>query len=118
MGGGMRQVGVIAAAGLIALEKMPSRLHEDHDNARRLAEALAELRHFEVDLSAVQTNIVVANLNGVSSSGLVEILRGENVLAVPIRPQQVRFVTHRNITLQDIDRAISVLQRLDGQGLA
>jgi len=62
LGGGMRQVGVLAAAGLIALEQGPRRLHEDHANARLLAEALSHMEGVEIDLDAVETNIVIFRL--------------------------------------------------------
>ena len=62
MGGGMRQAGVLAAAGLIALEKMPARLQEDHDNARLLAEGLAEIKGIKIDAKKVRTNILVFNI--------------------------------------------------------
>ena len=64
LGGGMRQAGVLAAAGLIALEQMPARLHEDHANARLLAEALSHIEGVEIDLDAVETNIVIFRLTG------------------------------------------------------
>jgi threonine aldolase len=116
MGGGMRQAGIIAAAGLIAINEMPARLVEDHENARLLAEALVELQHFDLDLSSVQTNIVVCDLNKAGSSEVIEALSQQGVLAVPIGPAQIRFVTHRNVSREDALKAIEVLRRLDQEG--
>jgi threonine aldolase len=113
MGGGMRQAGIIAAAGLIGIEQMPSRLADDHEHARLLAEALKELEHFDVDLNSVQTNIVICNLGGCSSSGVIDALVEQGVLAVPIAPSQIRFVTHRCVSREDILKAINVLRKLD-----
>ena len=89
LGGGMRQVGVLAAAGLIALETMPARLHEDHANARLLAEALAQMEGVAVDLDTVETNIVIFRLTGgLSTSEVVARLRP--VAFWPARSEQTR----------------------------
>ena len=112
MGGGMRQVGVLASAGLIALEQMPQRLGEDHENARRLAEALSELPGIDVDLPNVQTNIVVADLAHLDSMKFLKLLRQSGVLAGPTGVRQVRFVTHKDVSREDIDMSIQTLQRL------
>jgi len=101
LGGGMRQAGVIAAAGLIALEEMPRRLHEDHANARLLAEGVAALPSIDIDLSTVQTNIVIFAIAGVADvTPLLARLKKRGVLAGSAAPNQIRFVTHR-----DVDRA-------------
>ena len=101
LGGGMRQAGVIAAAGLIALEEMPRRLHEDHANARLLAEGVAALPSIDIDLSTVQTNIVIFAIAGVADvTPLLARLKKRGVLAGSAAPHQIRFVTHR-----DVDRA-------------
>lgn len=113
LGGGMRQAGIIAAAGLIALKEMPKRLVEDHQNARQLAEALAELRHFSIDLKLVQTNIVVCTLREVRSDQVIEALAEHGVQAVAISPVEIRFVTHRDVSREDVSRAIEVLRKLD-----
>ena len=113
MGGGMRQAGVIAAAGIIALQEMPARLKEDHDHARILAEALAELEHFQLDLESVQSNIVVAGVRGGGGEAAVDALTREGVLAVPIGPSEIRFVTHRGVQLDDVRKAIEILRRWD-----
>jgi len=116
MGGGMRQAGIIAAAGLMALEMMPERLIDDHENARLLAESLVELRHFDVDLDSVQTNIVVCDLRSCTSEGVIGALAEQDVLAVPIGPAQIRLVTHRCVSRKDTLQAIDILRRLDRAG--
>jgi threonine aldolase len=101
LGGGMRQAGVLAAAGLISLHDMPKRLGEDHANARLLAEAVAKQASAEIDLDAVQTNIVIFHLRGeAEAASFCASLRQTGVLASAIGPQAVRFVTH-----YDVDRA-------------
>lgn len=101
LGGGMRQAGILAAAGLIALEEGPQRLAEDHANARLLAESLAALPQVEIDLEAVRTNIVIFTLRGRGdAAGLVSRLKHRGVLAGTVGRHSVRFVTHR-----DVDRA-------------
>lgn len=101
LGGGMRQAGILAAAGLIALEAGPKRLHEDHAHARLLAESLAELPQVEIDLDAVRTNIVIFTLrNHGDAAGFVARLARHGILAGTVGRHSVRFVTHR-----DVDRS-------------
>ena len=101
LGGGMRQAGVIAAAGLIALEEMPKRLHEDHANARMLANGVAALPKVDIDLATVQTNIVIFSVGGVSDvSPVLGQLKKRGVLAGAAAAHQIRFVTHK-----DVDKA-------------
>ncbi|MDA2930821.1 aminotransferase class I/II-fold pyridoxal phosphate-dependent enzyme [Acidobacteria bacterium AH-259-O06] len=114
MGGGMRQVGVLAAAGFVSLEQMPLRLHEDHENARLLAEAFHELDGFQVDLESVQTNIVMVNLEQMSSIEFLGQLKENGILAGPTGPHQVRFVTHKDVTRDDIGKTIESIRRLKG----
>ena len=95
LGGGMRQAGVLAAAGLMALEQGPKRLHEDHANARLLAEALARCPGVEIDLDAVETNIVIFKLDGGrSASALTARLKARGILMSAVGPNTVRLVTH------------------------
>jgi len=104
LGGGMRQAGILAAAGLIALEKMPGRLHEDHANARLLAESLANLEHVSIDLDSVETNIVIFRLTGgLSAAEIVKRLKERGILASAFGPAAIRLVTHF-----DVDRAACV----------
>jgi threonine aldolase len=101
LGGGMRQAGVLAAAGLIALEEMPKRLGEDHANAKLLAESMAELKQVEIDPATVQTNIVIFKLRGVTDvAPVLAAMKQRGVLAGTAATDQIRFVTH-----YDVDRA-------------
>jgi threonine aldolase len=97
LGGGMRQAGILAAAGLIALEKMPLRLHEDHANARLLAEGLAKLPEVEIDLNVVQTNIVIFQLKTRPPADLVANLKSKGILMSQVGPRAVRLVTHHDV---------------------
>ncbi len=112
LGGGMRQVGILAAAALIALEKMPCRLDEDHKNARRLARVLAEIPVFSIDPVKVETNILVVDLKGWTSSELLQRLKERGVLAGSTGPRQVRFVTHKDVSTADIDKAVAVIREV------
>ena len=109
LGGGMRQVGVLAAAGLIALEEMPARLGEDHANARLLAQAAAQ-HTAEIDLTTVQTNIVIFNLRGRGdAAAFCAALKERGVLASGIGPRVVRLVTHYDVSREDCERAAEVV---------
>lgn len=112
LGGGMRQAGVLAAAGLVALEEMPARLSEDHANARLLAEALSENPRFSVDLDSVQTNIVMAEVSDGNAAEVVETLRSKGILAVSTGPSQIRFVTHKDVGRQDLDRVNEAIREI------
>ena len=108
LGGGMRQAGVLAAAGLIALEKMPQRLPEDHANARLLAEAVAP--YVELDMESVQTNIVIFTV--LNAAALVAGLKEQGVAASAISPTSVRFVTHYDVSREDCVQAAEIAVRL------
>lgn len=104
LGGAMRQAGVLASAGLIALEQMPRRLHEDHANARLLAEALARIEGVIIDPDTVETNIVIFKLgNGMGAADLVARLKARGILAGAVGPEAVRLVTH-----YDVDRTACI----------
>ena len=104
LGGGMRQAGVLAAAGLIALEQMPARLHEDHANARLLTEALAHMEGVTIDPKTVETNIVIFRLTGkLTAAALVARLKARGILASAVGPDAIRLVTHK-----DVDRAACI----------
>jgi threonine aldolase len=110
LGGGMRQAGVLAAAGLIALEQGPKRLHEDHANARLLAEALSHMDGVEIDLDAVETNIVIFNLTrGRGVAELVARLKARGVLMSRVGPDVIRLVTHLDVSREDCIKAAEVL---------
>lgn len=117
LGGGMRQAGVLAAAGLVALETMTSRLAEDHANARLLAEGLAEMRGVEIDLATVQSNIVRFRLkDGKSAPGLASRLKERDVLVGATGPDTVRLVTHHDVDrpacLQALENIAEALRQL------
>jgi threonine aldolase len=116
LGGGMRQAGILAAAGLIALEEGPKRLHEDHANARMLAERLAAVPQIEIDLGTVQTNIVIFRLrNPGDAAALVAKLKKRGVLAGTVGRDGVRFVTHRDVSRAACEEAGSIAVELASQ---
>jgi threonine aldolase len=113
LGGGMRQVGVLAAAGLVALEQMVGRLAEDHANARRLAEGLARLPGLRIDLSRVQTNIVIFFVE--RSDGAAMLVRecaARKVKIHKIGPASIRCVTHKDVDREDVDRALEAFSEI------
>jgi threonine aldolase len=114
LGGGMRQAGVLAAAGLIALEKGPERLQIDHDNAQFLARRLAELPGIGLNPAKVQTNIVIYDVgkSGKSSGDFLKALADRGVLAVPVDNTRVRMVTHLDVTRADIEKAANVVREI------
>ena len=113
LGGGMRQAGILAAAGLIALEQGPSRLHEDHANARLLADAIATCQSADIDLASVQTNIVFFTLkNAGDAPALVATLKSEGILCSAIGPHAVRLVTHSDVSREQCEYCAAVLVRL------
>ncbi len=109
-GGGMRQVGIIAAGALHALEHHRERLAEDHANARRLATALAEMPGLEIDPATVETNLVYFRVTRVPAAGLVAQLKAAGVLVLASGPDTVRAVTNLEVTAADIETAIAALQ--------
>jgi len=110
LGGGMRQAGILAAAGLIALEEGPKRLQEDHANARLLAETLANLENVAIDLNTVETNIVIFRLTGKLKTPELEArLKARGVLAKAFGTDAMRLVTHLDVNRADCVRAAEVL---------
>src|SRR5438067_7893284 len=114
LGGGMRQAGILAAAGLIALEKGPKRLQIDHDNARVLATQLAAIPGITLNPAKVKTNIVIfdAKKSGWSSSDFLQAIAKRNVLAVPVDNERVRMVTHLDVDRNDVEKAATVVQEV------
>jgi threonine aldolase len=114
LGGGMRQVGILAAAGLYALEHHLERLAEDHDNAKRLAVGLAEMPGIQIDPHSVKTNIVLFDVadTGLDADTLVDRLAGEGVLLIGFGPTTVRAVTHLELGATDIERALMTIARV------
>lgn len=111
LGGGMRQAGVLAAAGLLALEQGPKRLQEDHDNAQVLAQRLASVRGIALNPAKVLTNIVIFGVqpSGLSSAEFLSRIAGRHVLAVPVDSDHVRMVTHLDVTRHDVEAAADVV---------
>jgi len=120
LGGGMRQVGVLAAAGLIALEQMPGRLGEDHANARLLADRLARLDGIALDPGSVQTNIVIFDVTGTGLTGaqFTEALRRRGVLMGSPHARQVRALTHFDVTREDCAAAADAAAEAVAEALA
>jgi threonine aldolase len=104
-GGSMRQAGSIAAAGLYALDNNVERLAEDHENARALADGLAQIDGVEIDPDTVETNIVIFGV--ADAAGLIQALKGEVELSGPVNGNQVRAVTHMDVDRAQIDQALS-----------
>jgi threonine aldolase len=104
LGGGMRQAGIIAAPGIIALEKMVQRLEEDHRNARFLAEELAKIDRIDIDLNTVQTNLVLFNIArlNLSAQDFVELLEKKGVKTGAYGKSLVRMAVHRGISKEDV----------------
>lgn len=115
-GGGMRQAGILAAAGLIALEESPKRLHEDHENSHRLAEGIAEIPGITIDVERVVTNIVIFDITetGKTSAEISGGLKEENILAIPFGPA-IRMVTHCDVSTDQIETTIAALTALIAQ---
>ncbi len=115
VGGAMRQIGILAAAGLVALDTMPHRLHEDHANARKLAEGLAELPQIDIDLAHVQTNMVFFNLRDdvpVTAPELAERMkRHYNIYIMAMGARRFRAVTHYWIRPEHIDQVLDALTK-------
>jgi threonine aldolase len=110
LGGGMRQAGVLAAAGLIALEEGPARLADDHENARLLAEALSSMEGVSIDLDTVETNIVIFRLtSGLNAATLAARLKARGVLVGALGPDSIRVVTHRDVSREQCIDAAEIL---------
>jgi threonine aldolase len=112
LGGGMRQAGVLAAAGIVALEDGPKRLQVDHDNAQVLARKLAGISGIELDPSKVQTNIVIFSVkpSGLSSSDFLARCSARGLLAAPVDAARVRMVTHLDVSRGDMDTAAEIVE--------
>lgn len=112
-GGGMRQVGILAAAGLIALTESPKRLHIDHENAKRLAEGVGNLKGVSIDAEKVQTNIVLFDVveTGKTSAEIIAELKRRNILAIPFG-REIRMVTHCDVSLGDIETTLKELEKI------
>ncbi|MBI5445805.1 MAG: low-specificity L-threonine aldolase [Deltaproteobacteria bacterium] len=114
LGGGMRQAGVIAAAGLVALRTMIPRLAEDHENARRLAAGLQALDGLAVDVDAARTNMVLFDLldRRWDAAALVGALAEAGVLSNATGPRRIRFVTHKDVSAADVEEALVRIEKV------
>ena len=112
LGGGMRQVGVLAAAGLIALDKMVDRLAEDHANARTLAEGLSEMPGVTCDLDRVQTNLVYFDLTKMPAPQFTDECAKRGLLSDSSGPRRIRFVTHYGIDVADVQDALRICEEV------
>jgi len=120
LGGGMRQAGVLAAAGLIALEEGPKRLHIDHANAKFLAQDLAQIPGIKIDAAKVATNILFFDVAGTGKTALEisKLLAAQGVLANASDTTNIRMVTHLDVDRAGCERAMRVLRELVGSRLA
>jgi len=109
LGGGMRQAGVLAAAARVALEESPQRLHLDHENARFLAEGLAQIPGIKIDPTKVVTNIIFFDVSatGLTAAEVSRRLASEGVLASSLSPTSIRMVTHYDVDRAGIERALA-----------
>jgi threonine aldolase len=114
LGGGMRQAGVLAAAGIVALNEMVDRLVDDHANARKLADGLAEMPGLSIDPSLIKTDIVYFEVkrDDMSVAELVKRLEEQGVRMLPVGSGRIRAVTHYHITPDDIDYALGVFSKV------
>ncbi len=110
----MRQAGVLAAAGLLALEESPKRLHLDHENAKLLAQGLSEIPGIKIDPAKVQSNILFLEISGtgLTSFEISKRLAAQNVLANGVTPQTMRMVTHYDVDRAGCERALNVLREV------
>jgi threonine aldolase len=114
VGGGMRQAGVLAAAGIVALTEMVDRLADDHANARKLADGLVELPGLSIDPARIKTNIVYFGVDrkDMTAGQLVKRLNDQGIRMLPVGTQRIRAVTHYHITAADIDVALTVFAKI------
>jgi threonine aldolase len=119
LGGGMRQAGILAAAGLIALEQGPHKLAEDHANAKFLAEGLARVGGIKIDSAKVQTNILMCEVSGtgMTSYELSQKLAARNVLASGFGPEFLRFVTHLDVNREQCAQALEIVELVCGANI-
>ena len=115
LGGGMRQVGILGAAGLYAIKNNLERLAQDHTNAKKLAQAIADLPHFSLNLDDIHTNIVYFDVSApLTVSSVLSALEKEQVYVIPTGPNTIRAVTHLDVSERDINQTIHVLHRTFG----
>jgi len=113
-GGGMRQVGIIAAACEYALENNFAKLNTDHSNAKKIADTLHSLPSIEIELNSVQTNLIIFDVSkmGKTASDVCLLLEENGILALPFGPTKIRFVTHLDVSSEQTSQACLILQRI------
>lgn len=109
-GGGMRQSGILAAAAHVGLDEYPAQLSRDHAHAHTIAKAIAEIDAFSIDLDRVQTNIVIFDVHDTTADAVIERLMEHDVHVTPFGPQTIRITTHRDVSENDVDRAIAAIR--------
>lgn len=114
IGGGMRQAGVVAAAGIISLNDMVDRLADDHVNAKKLAMGLSDMPGISIDPDQIHTNIIFFDVTreGMTPAEFVQQIDAEGIRMLPVGPHKVRAVTHYHITSEDIDQALSIISKV------
>ncbi|MCP4219418.1 MAG: hypothetical protein GY765_32585 [bacterium] len=112
LGGGMRQAGIVAAAGIVALESMVPRLEDDHNRARRLAENIAEIDGLQVNAAEIETNMLMVTLRSMDAKTFLKRLAEKSVWALSLNSTTVRLVTHKDIDDVDIDRASLAIKEI------
>jgi len=114
IGGGMRQAGILAAAGIIALTKMTDRLVQDHENARMLAEGVEKLDGFDVDLENIQTNIVMVDISvkDKDTSNINDILKKDGILISPLSPKRLRLTTNYHVEKKDVEYVLDKISKI------
>ncbi len=110
LGGGMRQAGIVAAGALHALMHQRERLHQDHANAIRLAEGLAQMPKVTVDIDTVQTNIVCFQVSGITAGEFADRCFEADMLMIPSGEKSVRAVTWKGVSREDVDRALAIIE--------
>ena len=113
-GGGMRQVGILAAAALYALDHNVKRLKEDHLHARLFAQEVAQAKHLEIDLDSVQTNMVIADIqrSGKDQKEVLSLLKSNGILVTPERQSAIRAVMHLDVSREEVERAAAIIRSL------
>ena len=114
LGGGMRQAGILAAAGIVALEKMTERIADDHQNARALAEGISDIKGISIDLDKIQTNIIYFSLDHpkIDSSLFLDKMCEKNIHFFELGPSWYRLVTHNGISKDDVSNVVEEFHQL------
>lgn len=114
LGGGMRQAGIIAAPGIVALEKMIDRLKVDHINAKYLANQLAKIEGLSIDQARVQTNIIMLKIENsrVSAQKVIKELEKENIMVLSLGKNTIRMVTHRGVEKEHVEKTVNVIANI------